>query len=1067
MTDDRKPRSHNRPRPRPRRVHDGIRRVAAIAVLLLLATGPALAQTSAEDASALRAYFSANGMLNRGLYDLAVTEYRGFLDRYPDHEKADVARYGLGVSLFRLDRAREAIEALTPLGGRRDFVYAAEVSTILGQCQLTLQQYEAAALRFQEVLDDQIDDDLADDAAALQAEAWHDAGQPARAADSARLLVSRWPDSPMRERAELFWGLAEMAQGNYAAAAERFGDLLERFPNGQHAEQATLLHAQSLHRANAPRRAIEAYRRVIGQAHDTYIPEALYGLSLLLYQEDQARAAGSMLDEMIERFPDADLASAARVLRGRVWFDQGDLDKARAQYGKVPRTDRDQADDAAYWNAKCDLRAGDAAGAAKRLAEAIERFPSSDLRPEMMYDHAVALTRAEQIDAAVDRLEEFRRRYPRHALAPEALHLLAATEHERGAYDRSLALCATFLTDYADHALVPAVEFMAAESTFLSGRYADAAIAYRGFLARFPNDTQAPAATYRLGMALYQLHDYEEAEPLLTRSAAKRKKGVMFRPALLAVGDLHFQAGRWSTAETYFSDYLAFGLDQPSADDALFKLGLSHHRQNETAEALAAYDRLIAEFPGAHEPQVTFERGQALVALGRSDEAKRVFHAIVRDEPGSRFAMHALNYLGTIAINEKDYTAAAALFDRVTKQKDAGADILATALAQRGAALFAAGIFDQAEAVFRRLLDRYPESPHAATATARLAIALARQDRHQDALDLIGTMSRSARTSLDPELRSSLAYEKAWCLRALGRPDDAITAYGSLVQEPGGGDLANHGLLEMAELESGAGRADRAESHLEQLLERPGLSSDLRGQAMYRLAVCAYEDGRHQDAARRFTAFIDAYPASDLIGSAHLLAGESLFKSGRHGEAARHLEQFVSGDPGSESIGPGLLRLGECHAALQNWPESERAFRRYLDRFASADLAYQARFGLGWAQENQGRRDAAVASYREVVDTHAGPTAARAQFQIGECLYADKKYDEAARELLKVDILYNYPEWSAAALYEAGRCFRELGDPVQARELFTQVAETARGTQWGALAVDRLKELSRSGLPGH
>ena len=56
----------------------------------------------AADQGALRSYFSANGMLNRGLYQQAAAEYRTFLSQHEDHAKAPVARYGLAVCLYRL-----------------------------------------------------------------------------------------------------------------------------------------------------------------------------------------------------------------------------------------------------------------------------------------------------------------------------------------------------------------------------------------------------------------------------------------------------------------------------------------------------------------------------------------------------------------------------------------------------------------------------------------------------------------------------------------------------------------------------------------------------------------------------------------------------------------------------------------------------------------------------------------------------------------------------------------------------------------------------------------------------
>jgi TolA-binding protein len=158
--------------------------------------------------------------------------------------------------------------------------------------------------------------------------------------------------------------------------------------------------------------------------------------------------------------------------------------------------------------------------------------------------------------------------------------------------------------------------------------------------------------------------------------------------------------------------------------------------------------------------------------------------------------------------------------------------------------------------------------------------------------------------------------------------------------------------------------------------------------------------------------------------------------------------------------------LGECCAALSKWDESRLAFEAHRLRFSASELWFQSQFGIGWALENQGELDAAISAYRAVVDGHNGATAARAQFQIGECLFAQKSHEEAVRELLKVDILYAYPEWSAAALYEAGRCLEAMARPSEARTQFEQVQQRFSESKWAALAAKRLASASAAPASG-
>ena len=83
----------------------------------------------------------------------------------------------------------------------------------------------------------------------------------------------------------------------------------------------------------------------------------------------------------------------------------------------------------------------------------------------------------------------------------------------------------------------------------------------------------------------------------------------------------------------------------------------------------------------------------------------------------------------------------------------------------------AAEKFESAEKIFARLIEDDPSHPRMAQTRAQWAIALARQDRYTDAIQAIERAEQSHYGELDDVLRSALRYEKAWCLRALGRTE--------------------------------------------------------------------------------------------------------------------------------------------------------------------------------------------------------------------------------------------------------------------------------------------------------
>ncbi len=1045
-----------------------LRGVGGVAAALILASG-ALAQNHVDGGdAALRRYLTGNGLLNRGMDDLAAAEYRAFLEASPNHEKAPLARYGLAVALFRTGNLEGSREQLEQLKDERGFEFAAETQVMLGQCLAATGEHEDAAKLFASVIENYGEHDLADDAGALSVESLYRAGRHERAVHAADEFVGHWPQSPLRPRAELFAGSALMSQGEYAAAARRL-EPVAAGPDREVAVRAQLLLGQSLHRSAKPDEARARYEAVIQSGDAALVPDALLGLGALQLEAGRAREAGQTLDRLLTQFPETPLASEARLRRARAWFDQGEYGRATELLTQVDAGAKGGSDEAAYWLAKCELRQGAHAESAKRLEGAIRKFPESRLQPEMHYDGAVALVKGGKSAEAREALEEFRDRFEDHSLVPDSLYLSASLAHQDGDHAECLAACEEFRKRHAKHESASAVEFLAAESTLLSGDDEGAAKAYAEFLRDRAGDARAEKASFRLGCTLHKLGQGQESRPHLERVARGRQTKEEFRPAVLLLGDIAFAAGDWATAERLLSEYASFGPEAEGAGDALLKLGLARSRQGRHAEALAAFDQVLAvKGDGEHRLQAQFERGQALVALKRPEDAARAFEQVLKDDPDSRFAAYAHNHLGAIESARGDRDGAAGHFAKAAKLGE-GTDLEADALFEQARALAAAGKQAEAEEAFGRLVSEYPSHRFAGEAAARQAICIARQDRHEESLEAIEKVEKEHGAALPQALRDSLIYEKAWCLRALKRDAEATPLCRDLMgrAEP---ELRAHAAVDLAEIETDAGRHAEAAGVLRQVLaSKP--PEDLARRATYQLGVCAFRTGKYDEAAQMMERFLGAgagsqSTAANVAASASLVAGESLLKLGKNKQASEYLKRAAEAPKDDAARGPALLRLGECLSVLQHWAEAERVFRQYLGEFGSGELWFQAAFGLAWAMENQGRLPEAMAGYGDVVARHEGPTAARAQFQIGECLFAQKKHEEAARELLKVDILYDYPEWSAAALYEAGRCFEAMNDIDKARAHFEQVREKHAATKWAGMAGERLAALKTQPVPG-
>ncbi len=1048
--------------------------VLVLAVVLSICPSIALAdKMDQSEEAALRDYFSANGLLNRGLYELASEEYGKFLESHGSHEKAPVARYGLSVCLYRLKNYERAASELLLLLSMDNPPYEAEAGTMLGQCLLVLDDAHGAAAAFDEVIQLGLKNDLSDDAVAGASEAYYLAGSYEESINRCELFAKKWPANPLRERVAFFHGVSLMAIRDYEGASGYLQYVLDKHRQGVFAMQAELLLAQCLHHRQMVPQAAARYEAVLRQGSPQYVADATFGLGMLALQQNKWELAGKLFDNLLEKHSDSPLIPKAHFCRGRSRFELGDAARA-LQHFKLAEGKLDDpalVDDLAYWMAKCHLRMGDNEKAAEAFSSAIEGFGGSDLIAQMHYDRAIALVRSGSLEKGIQALHAFIDRFPNDGMMPDALHLIAAQEHAREKHDRAIEYCEQFAKQFPNHPLGPSVAMIAAESEFLAGKFPAAVKRYDSFLKRFAQDERADKARYRLGVALYKLDRLDEAKPHLEAVARLAKKDELYRFSLLALGDMAFRRSEWKQAQHYLTAYLAEGDSVPSADDALLKLGLALRRQDSTEPALIAFERIIEKHSDSvHRLQAIFERGQVLVALDRLGEAKQSFERVLSEGGDSRFKALAMSHLGSLAMQRDDFDEAAKYFDSVANT-DSGDLDAASASFYRGQALLAAEEYAEAASVFARFLKDNMTHEHAPMAGAQLAVALSRLDKYPEAIRAIELVEKRFFDKLDSLWRANVLYEKAWCLRKTDQSEKSAEVYRRLLTDSPPAQVKVHALLDLAGIEIETSRFDAAAELLKlqrQVIQdtKMELPADMLSQQIYQLAVCEFELKRYEQAGALFEEFISKFEDNPLIASASFFCGESMYHRGKHQRAAIHFARVADHHQNDKTYAPSLLRLGECYALLTKWSESESVLKTYLSRFAGSDLWFQAQFGLGWALEHQQRYADAVETYRGVVDRHKGETAARAQFQVGECLFAQQQYDEAVREFLKVDILYDYPQWSAAALYEAGQCFIKLGKLVEARNHFKQVVKDHNGTKWAQMAQQRLKRLKSAAPPG-
>jgi uncharacterized protein (TIGR02466 family) len=332
---------------------------------------------------------------------------------------------------------------------------------------------------------------------------------------------------------------------------------------------------------------------------------------------------------------------------------------------------------------------------------------------------------------------------------------------------------------------LPEFHFCLGQILSQTGRAAEGAASQREAVRIKPNFAEA---YLELGLALSRLENFAEAEKVYRAALRIQPNDMATKQAL---GATLIVLKRPQEAEAIARQALL----QTRGDSGLFaplahNLAIALCDQRRYQEALAVFDRVRTAAPGL--PLVDYNRGNALLSMGRFGDAAMAFHSAITVNPldlKAHFGLNQLLYrLGSESFL-RSYSDAAALFpsnpmlyterakllfmvERYGEAAEAFSRALELApdnvMVRHGlaSALARLGRFDEAEREFELLMAKEPDDANVVCNYAECSLragkpdkaqvlagqVLARDPHNQLAFALFATALRCLRDDLDPAL---------------------------------------------------------------------------------------------------------------------------------------------------------------------------------------------------------------------------------------------------------------------------------------------------------------------------
>jgi TolA-binding protein len=404
---------------------------------------------------------------------------------------------------------------------------------------------------------------------------------------------------------------------------------------------------------------------------------------------------------------------------------------------------------------------------------------------------------------------------------------------------------------------------------------------------------------------------------------------------------------------------------------------------------------------------------------------------------------------------------AAATFGQVLDQ-DPDAALAAEVALARGRIFQELGRHDAALGMYDLVVEDHPQSAQygdALYAAARLRDEL---DQDQAAAE---RYERLAEELPDFPKLDAVLYHWAWALEDQGKPDEAAVLFERVCNEYPQSAYQPDAAFRLADRAYRTGDLASAKQRAEAVLAA-GAKDALGENAMYLLGQIAVAEERWADAGAQFQELLEQYPQTELGHHARFGVAEAAFRQGKHEEAEALFARLkVDTQDGDE---PWLalvhLRLAQSLAEQKKWPEAYEAASKIGEQFPGFAEQFEADYVVGRALAAQADMEGARQAYRKVIHSENGErteTAAEAQFMIGETHFHQKSYAEALRSYDRVEILYAYPTWQAAALLQAGKCSEQLGEWSEAVRRYKRLIETYPDTPYAKEAAQRLPAAER------
>ncbi len=932
------------------------------------------------------------------------------------------------------------------------------------------------------------------------------------AANGFEMVIINYPDTEESTNARFFLAEAEMQVGNYRNAYNAFQSFVSARPNDELTPQAMFRMGEASYRLDQSSQAIRLFETFINDYPTHPLNEfALPHLGELRLARDEAQLAQRAFQTALEMFPESHLVPKCKLgiakclqligqntqalkvydeiaetsideISGNASLQMGILAFSNRKYSAARSSlaeaitrsngDHESVAEANYWLARTEMAVGDSDAALLLFEEAIDRPLGPRLGEVILFDGAVAAIGHGNDHLAATWLDRLTTQYSSSQWADKATQLQIDLALKNSDYEGAYQLIDQFKQRFAGSSVEPNV--LEAEGRVLYQRreYSASVGVFEKLLSRCSGRSAKniasgrPTWIYLKSLGHLGLDEFAQAESMLNAINLSGQSVKLKTLVEIARATACYGQGKYGRAIPAYRNYLALEPDGIDAARARTELTISLARNGQWQETAVAFEHLRANHPDLPVVEETARfLAESAFSAGEYQHSEAWYKLLSASGDPADMGPRALSGLAWTQLRSGNTESAMENFEQLLKQ------FPETEFAQKAAVARAKHYddsreFDKAAECYTFVIEKYPFTRPAYAAMLRRAYALQQLGGEQNlrlSKSLLNAYIRIPESRPDDENLLTLdeaIYQLGWVFKDLDDDAAGLQQFAVISESHPGSKYWPDAAFRVAQHHVQSRDHDRAELLFEQLVKKE-TPAEILTRVLYLQGRMAATASRWDSVTKSMNGLISSTDDPELHAKAVYWLAESLYRQDQFVASGEHFSRLLTEtDNLSEDLQPWIhLRSAQCEVRRQMWNQALASAIFAKAKYGDFEAAYEFDFVRGRAYAALGKFDEARGAFSLVMESSTGSsseTAAMSAWHIGETYFHQDRHAKAIRAYRRVDALFDYPQWRAAALIQAGKCQEHLSNWNHAAKLYTQLINNFPESSFRQEAEERL-----------